>query len=118
MKKTINFTEYNCNYNKNENIYCKMIINVRVESYDNNEWYYIGYSYEYGSDDKSALCHPFYNYKKLFDEHSTGDILVKNTLSNSIINALFSSEDKLETGNVTYQQYLKQIMVCIASLYD
>ena len=118
MDRTITLTEFNSNSTNNENIYCKVIISIKIESYDNNEWYYINYSYEYGSNDTSALCHPFYYYKKLFQEHSDGDVLVKNTVSTSLINALFSSEDELETGHVTYQQYIKQIMVCIASLYD
>lgn len=117
MQNTIKFTEplSSC---LEEDKYCIVTIQVKEEEYDDNTWYYISYTYQYGSHIASEKCHPFYYDRKFYNEHSKGDILLKNHISISLINGLMQQESTLNTGRTTYQQYIKQIMKCVAILYD
>jgi hypothetical protein len=129
MENTIKFDEvqrlYNfASCNLNENNSCAVDIKIEIKSYDNNKWYYISYKFRYGEGAYSIYYNPIYDPKQqtgingMDGEGMDGEIIVKNPISTSLVNGLMSKDGEIETGNVSHQQYMRQIMKCISNLWD
>jgi hypothetical protein len=103
--------------NMNSNIKCEVKFSVRIEKYDNgNEYYYISYDILNG---KINSAHPFYNNNSLM-EHSEGDIVFKNDITEKIIEYMLLNDEDLSkyTGSTTSNFYRKNLMKTIAMFYD
>jgi hypothetical protein len=94
---------------------CDVKVSVKEEKYDNgNVFYYISYkTVNFNS------AHPFYS-EKYFREHDEGDIVFKNSLTETLINYLFMDESELSkiTGATTPLSYKGQVMKSLALLFD
>ena len=104
--------------------WCDVTANVKLIKYDNGtEYYYI--SYEYVFSDKNLTigeideCHPFYGNNDLI-EHMEGDVLVKNSLSDKLVEYVLMGFDELSefTGHSTPQGYKGNIMKAITYFWD
>ena len=103
-------------------IYCKVTVYIRELQYDSGENYYdITYKYKLGADAASKFHHPFYHSgKNLFDDSVGGDILVKNSLSEKLVEYLcmdFADLKKI-CGRVAPEEYKKSVIQSIALLWD
>ena len=104
--------------------WCDVTVNVKLIKYgDDVEYYYISYSYVFSDKrlgkDEIDESHPFYGHPE-FMEHINGDIIVKNTMSEKIIEYLLMGFDELEefTGRSTPQGYKGNIMRAITYFWD
>ena len=112
QENTITFCD-----NMDSNIKCEVKFSVRIEKYDTgDEYYYISYDILSG---KINSAHPFYN-KKVFIEHTEGDIIFKNSMTEKIVEYMLMNDDELSqyTGSTTQNFYRKTLMKSIALLYD
>lgn len=115
-------------YNKDQpkdNEYCETTINVEEKLYENKEIYYdVSYKYEYSNNDNTTIIktNPFMqmNNQELFDGHSEGEIIVKNSFTEKLIEYLLMDYDSLglHSGNTTPEEYKLQIMETITIFWD
>jgi hypothetical protein len=104
--------------------WCDVTTNVKEIQYeDGTEYYYISYEYVFSNETLKPGeiddCHPFYESPDLI-EHIDGDIIVKNSMSEQIIEYLLMGFDELEafTGRTTSQGYKGNLMRAITYLWD
>lgn len=103
--------------------FCDVTINININKYKNGkEYYYINYSYTYSFDKNgSGICsHPFNSFPDLLKNNSDGEIIIKNSLSDKLIEYLLMNFDELEkySGNSTAIRYKISIMRSIANFWD
>ena len=104
--------------------WCDVTTNVKLVRYEDlSEYYYISYEYVFSNKNLKEKeiddCHPFYGNLELMD-HINGDIIVKNSMSEQIIEYLLMGFDELEefSGRSTPQGYKGNIMRAITYLWD
>ena len=104
--------------------WCDVTAIVRLIRYeDSSEYYYISYEYVFSNKNLKEReiddCHPFYGNPELM-EHIEGDLIVKNSMSEKLIEYLLMGFDELEafTGRSTPQGYKGNIMRAITYLWD
>ena len=87
--------------------------NVPVEYEDTKQYYYISYEYTNTKDERS---HPFWHDKELFEDHSGGEIVFKNKMTEEMINHLLMTNEELcdKIGLGTPDHYKVQIMKSLA----
>ena len=103
--------------------YCDLTVRVNINKYENgNEYYYINYSCIYSFDKNgSGLCaHPFNSFPDLLENNADGEIIIKNSLSDKLIEYLLMNFNELEkySGNSTGIRYKISIMRSIANFWD
>ena len=85
-------------------------------------YYDITYNYTYSSDAPEAKrAHPFnYNLKIRESVDVTGEILVKNNMTETMINYLLMNEEELskQIGNTWWMQYKIKIMEALNLFWD
>ena len=129
MKNQKTFKIYNLDQ-PNDNEYCEITIQVDENLYDNKETYYdISYAYQYSDNNRTTVIktNPFMlmdnhriNKQELFNEHSEGEIIVKNSFTEKLIEYLLMDYDSLGkySGNTTPEEYKLQIMETITLFWD
>jgi len=109
----------------NDNIYCDINITVEELQYENGHIYYmIKYKNTFSNQtdlkkDEINQAHPFF-YDKQFISNIDGDVIVKNKMTEQIINHLLMdpSELSLHSGSTTPMNYRANIMKMIALMWD
>lgn len=96
--------------------YCDIKITVSEKLYESGEiFYYIDYEDTYSDKNKAKHCHPLYG-----NDDMDGEIIVKNPLSEQLVNFLLMDYDKLEkfSGNSTSEHYKSCVMRSISNFWD
>ena len=123
-EKTFRFVDQFDSTNS-ENTYCDIHITVEELQYENGYIYYmIKYINNFSNEDKLKKgeinnAHPFF-YDKQFISNIDGDVIIKNKMTEQMINYLLmeSSELSLYSGSTTPMGYRSNIMKMIALLWD
>ena len=123
-EKTFRFVDQFDSINS-ENTYCDIQIKVEELQYDNGYIYYmIKYNNFFSNQsdlkkDEINSAHPFF-YDKQFISNIDGDVIIKNNMTEQMINYLLmeSSELSLYSGSTTPMSYRANIMKMIALLWD
>ena len=124
QEKTFRFVDLLGSTN-NDNIYCDINITVEELQYENGHIYYmIKYKNTFSNQsdlkkDEINQAHPFF-YDKQFISNIDGDVIVKNKMTEQIINHLLMdpSELSLHSGSTTPMNYRANIMKMIALMWD
>lgn len=100
--------------NIQNDITCTVKVEINEKKYDNSIYYYISYQ-----TDQINIAHPFYNNKELM-EHIEGDIIIKNSMTEKMIEYLLMDENELEnySGNTSAMDYKKNIMIDLVRFWD
>ena len=108
------------NFGFSEVNYCLVGIKIEdLEYIDKKEKYYhITYNFEY-SKERDISTHPFYNEKEMLENHSYGEIIYKNELTEKMIEYLLMDDIKLsqQIGVGTPYNYKTSIMKMITHLW-
>jgi hypothetical protein len=114
-----------CTEKTTKDYFCKTKIVVNEQIYDRDQegdklgdtYYYIDYSYTYGLNIKSKELNPFYNY---FKDHKDGEIIIKNSLSEMLINHLRTDNETFSKNfpNIDPEYYKRLIMYQLALIWD
>ena len=114
---------YYSQFNKDNNKYCDIIIKINEIQYENGDIFYeLSYNYKFSSGlniFKNPL-NPFLNHSPEFKHHWEGDIIIKNTMTEQMVNYLVMSEEEMSTftGSTTPLDYKLRIMICLSKLWD
>lgn len=99
-----------------------MIVSVVEQTYseDSDTFYHINYKYNYGTHPDSKKLHPFFGHPRLHKDHSDGEIIVKNKISQAQVEYLLMNTEDLKkfTGNTDVYRYIMVIMQQIALAWD
>ena len=103
--------------------FCIVNIVVKEEQYINGNIYYdITYTYKYSSNSPEAQrAHPFkYNPKIRESDDINGVIVIKNKLTETMIDYLLMDKDELskQIGNTWWIQYKIKIMEALNLFWD
>ena len=109
----------------NEKVWCDIHIVVEELQYENgNVYYMLKYENTFSNPDEIPngdvnSAHPFYG-NKTFSSHVSGDIVVKNLMTENMINYLLMNTDELSvyTGTTSPMTYRANIMKMITMLWD
>ena len=124
QEKTFRFVDLFSSTNY-DNIYCDIHIIVEELQYENGNIYYmIKYQNTFSNQsdlkkDEINKAHPFF-YDKQFISNIDGDVIVKNKMTEQMINHLLMepSELSLYSGSTTPMGYRSNIMKMIALMWD
>jgi len=118
------------NYNVDNSHYIVNIIVKDLKYEDGNQYYDISYNFYFVKSEKNSineqnnfkkLSHPFNlnPYIDSFQEYE-GDIIVKNEMTDIMIEYLLMDDDKLSkfTGHTTTQKYRQNIMWSLCMFWD
>lgn len=114
LKKDITFTHP---YDRFSSEWCKIKINVKEIKYNENEIYYnVTYCNTF-SENIPNTCHPLHI---THPTHIDGDIIIKNNITDALIESLFMNNDELSKicGKSSPMSYRGAIMKNIANLWD
>jgi hypothetical protein len=110
------------NNREDPELYCDLKVSVREETYHekSDTFYYISYDYSYGTQPDSKKLHPFFGKPRLYTDHSDGEIIVKNKISEAQVEYLLMDTKELEkhTGNTCVYRYIMVIMKQIMLAWD
>lgn len=100
-------------FGKGKQNYCEVDIIIQ----ETDKTYNIEYKYKFGNESK--INHPFYKFPS-FVNHSSGDIIAKNELTDTLVKYLLMDFDtlKIYSGHTCPEHYKSIIMVQIAMLWD
>ena len=109
----------------NEKVWCDIHIVVEELQYENgNVYYMLKYENTFSNPDEILKgdvnsAHPFYG-NKTFSSHVSGDIVVKNLMTENMVNYLLMNTDELSvyTGTTSPMTYRANIMKMITMLWD
>ena len=109
----------------NETVWCDIHIVVEELQYENgNVYYMLKYDNTFSNPDEISKgevnsAHPFYG-NKTFSSRVSGDIVVKNLMTENMINYLLMNTDELSvyTGTTSPMTYRANIMKMITMLWD
>lgn len=106
-------------YDNLEEYYC--LVTIIVD--DNNNIYDISYNYEYSPGEQSKRAYPFFYSnisKELNKENIEGVIVLKNSLTEKLIEYLLMEPKELEKqiGNTWWVQYKIKIMESLMLLWE
>lgn len=109
-------------FNKVEDEYCDVIVNVKKVQYTSGKKYFdISYSSIYSKDSLkgSIKINPLYRVESNEDIYE-GDIIYVNPFTEKLIEYLLMSYDDLSnfSGSVTVEQYKEQIIKTINLFWD
>ena len=121
-EKVIKFLDI---FDNQEEHFCIVKINIKEIQYVHEKkqiYYDITYYYTYSSEAKEALrAHPFYYNQKIREsDDSNGVIIVKNNMTETMINYLLMNEEELskQIGNTWWMQYKIKIMETLNLFWD
>tara|TARA_B110000495_G_C22608380_1_gene363291 strand:+ start:146 stop:568 length:423 start_codon:yes stop_codon:yes gene_type:complete len=104
--------------------YCDITINVKhVKHGDGGEYYYIEYKPLFSNKDLETEeiddSHPFYG-NDILKEHIDGDIIIKNFMTEQMVEFLLMPYDDLEqfSGLSSPQRYKSNIMCALTYFWD
>ena len=99
---------------------CNVNIKIELAEYDNNEWYYYTFKFTY-PDTQSIKANPFYYESEFFEDGGDKqEVIVKNSLSEKLIEYVLMDFDKLSkySGHSTPQHYKAIVMKQIILAWD
>lgn len=109
-------------FDNQEKYFCFVDITVEEKSSGGQIIYDITYNYEFSEGELSERAHPFFYSKNKNDspEDLDGVIVVKNSLTEKMIEYLLMSEEELTPliGNTWWIQYKIKIMQTLANFWD
>ena len=109
------------NYSFSEDNFC--IVNILVEENEYKDtkkrYFYISYEYEYGENSNKS-ANPFYGNKEMLENHSDGEIIFKNELSEKLVDFLLMNDEELSEriGFGSTFNYKSSIMRMITHIWD
>jgi hypothetical protein len=116
-------------FNTRCNTTCYTKVTIEVFSYDDSEteYYQIGYKHKFVDTDNKVIVnppivypHPFADEDKTLAEFSNGNLIVKNKLTDQMIEFLMMTSNKLQKliGNSCVEDYRKTIIHDIAKKWE
>lgn len=110
-------------FDNQEAHYCNLRIAVIEMMYESGQVYYdISYYYTFSDEtEKSKRAHPFFYNKKIIESDDiNGVIIIKNKMTESMVEYLLMDADKLSKciGNTWWIQYKIKIMESLNLLWD
>jgi hypothetical protein len=110
-------------FDNQEQHYCKLRITVIEMTYVSGQKYYdISYFYTFSSeDDDSKRAHPFfYNKKFIESDDVNGVIVIKNPMTEEMVNMLLMDVNKFNKciGHTWWMQYKIKIMESLNTFWD
>ena len=114
IEKDVTFTHP---FDRFSSEWCKIKMNIKEINYkDGNTYYYISYTNTF-SENIANNCHPLHI---THPTHLDGDIIVKNNISDALIESLLMDDDELSKicGKSSPMSYRGAIMKNIANLWD
>lgn len=126
QEKTFRFVDqFQSTNSYSDEIWCDIKVTVEELQYDNGYIYYmIKYNNFFSNQsdlkkDEINRAHPFF-YDKQFSSNIEGDVIVKNKMTEEIVNHLMMepSELSLYSGTTSPMNYRANIMKMIALLWD
>ena len=108
-------------FDSNDKSYYNIGIKIEEKLYVTGKSYYdISYEYVFNGDKNSRnKIHPFYDGKEIHED-AEGVIIIKNKMTEIMIEYLLYSDEELEnvSGTTTAQAYRTNIMSGLAKLWD
>ena len=108
-------------FDSNDKSYYNIGIKIEEKLYVTGKSYYdISYEYVFNGDKNSRnKIHPFYDGREI-QEEDEGVIIIKNKMTEIMIEYLLYSDEELEnvSGTTTAQAYRTNIMSGLAKLWD
>ena len=102
--------------------WCDISIEIIIKQANNGEYYHIKYDTCFSNKaiaaDTLDNSHPFYNTD--FQEHSNGEVVIKNEMTEKMISFLMMDKDELVkySGLSTPQRYKSNIMCSLTYFWD
>ena len=98
---------------------CVLNLSIEIKKYDNGkEYYYLSYLWNYDNND--IKNHVLFENKKFIENSNDGDIILKNKLTDQLINFLIMNNQDLEqiSGNSMPLDYKRSIIEAISLFWD
>ena len=98
---------------------CTLYLSIDVKTYENNnKYYYLKYRWNLDNDD--IKNHILYDNKRFLNSSNEGDIIIKNKLTDQLVNFLIMDNNELEevSGSTNSNDYKRSVIEAISLFWD
>lgn len=109
-----------------DHLFCILDIQIKCLTYDSGKQFYdITYNWTYSPWDKNGqnpalMLNPFHNDIQFLTDHSEGEIIYKNLLTDQLVKFLLLPIEELEQicGSVSPYEYQKSLLKMVSCIWD